>query len=324
MFYVFARYRYPLVPFLLLFAAAGLVLALAFDRRRHSPRRGAPARRRPSWLAVAMAANWPILSSTLMRAITENNLGTALQDSSATTRRSSTTGSARWRSRPITRPPTTTSARHCAPPAGWTKRWSSIARRSTLKPDFPSASYNLANALLAQGHERGASAEQFQKTLAISPQSVEAHNNLGIALAAKGDTPGAMAAFRAALAIDEPVGAGASQSRQHADRRWRAPRAIAHLERAIALAPNEPDAIYDIGTVLLEDQNDSRRPRPRFETALTIKPESAGSPQQSRHRARVTRHTWREALTHFERALQLRPDFADAQRNRDQPGAPKK
>ncbi len=47
---------------------------------------------------------------------------------------------------------------------------------------------------------------------------------------------------------------------------------MAHLERAIALAPNEPDAIYDIGTVLLEDQNFAAAAA-RFEAALTIKPD---------------------------------------------------
>src|SRR5688572_17857510 len=71
MFYVFARYRYPLVPFLLLFAAAGVTHI---------------RRALQSWptvaivAAAAVVANVPMLSSTLMRAITENNLGTALQE----------------------------------------------------------------------------------------------------------------------------------------------------------------------------------------------------------------------------------------------------
>jgi Flp pilus assembly protein TadD len=30
---------------------------------------------------------------------------------------------------------------------------------------------------------------------------------------------------------------------------------MSHLERAAALAPSEPEAVYDIGTILLQDQN---------------------------------------------------------------------
>src|SRR5262249_20057627 len=53
LFYVFARYRYPLVPLLVMFAAAGLVEFRAL-------------RGRPIWIAagvgaVAVFANWPIV-----------------------------------------------------------------------------------------------------------------------------------------------------------------------------------------------------------------------------------------------------------------------
>src|SRR4051794_22939635 len=87
MFYVFARYRYPLVPLLILFAAAGVVEAAAFLRGASS-RRSSPASEGGrvgvvgAVTAVAAAAifcNWPILSKTLMRAVTETNLGVALQ-----------------------------------------------------------------------------------------------------------------------------------------------------------------------------------------------------------------------------------------------------
>ena len=166
------------------------------------------------------------------------------------------------------------------------KRWPAIDRRSSCEPDFPSASYNLANALLAQG-QAGASVEQFQKALEISPQSVEAQNNLGIALAAKGDAPGAMAAFRAALAIDDrSVHAHRNLGNLLIDTGARA-EGVAHLERAIALAPNEPEAIYDIGTVLLEDQNfagGGGAIRGGAEDQARL----ARGAQQSRHRARLT------------------------------------
>jgi hypothetical protein len=76
-FYVFARYRFPLVPFLMLFAAAGVCALPALVRAF------VPARR---WGvvavvgAVAVCVNWPVLSTTMMRAVTENNFGVALQE----------------------------------------------------------------------------------------------------------------------------------------------------------------------------------------------------------------------------------------------------
>ena len=71
-FYVFARYRYPLVPLLIVFAAAGLAKLPAHLARS----RGYLAYRSRS---VALFANWPLLSTTLMRAVTETNLAVALQ-----------------------------------------------------------------------------------------------------------------------------------------------------------------------------------------------------------------------------------------------------
>src|SRR2546422_9387611 len=76
-FYVFARYRYPLVPFLVLFAAAGLT---AMRRFFHANPRLLAIGAVTSVAVMALFVNWPLLSSELMRAISENNFGTALQE----------------------------------------------------------------------------------------------------------------------------------------------------------------------------------------------------------------------------------------------------
>ena len=57
-FYVFARYRFPMVPFLVLFAAAGLASLPRFVRARSARSAQACA----TVLALAIFANWPILS----------------------------------------------------------------------------------------------------------------------------------------------------------------------------------------------------------------------------------------------------------------------
>src|SRR5207247_6666391 len=105
-FYVFARYRFPLVPFLVLFAARALELRSpqpsSADRHQHENTKTRKhetgfvqniffvlswfrgfGSRRPAAAAVVVAAavfaNWPILSADYMRAVTQNNLGVALQ-----------------------------------------------------------------------------------------------------------------------------------------------------------------------------------------------------------------------------------------------------
>src|SRR6185436_2584628 len=127
LFFVYARYRFALVPFLVLFSSAGLVKLLhavgggLFSTGAGAPRlRSREFTRASARLAVALAkaappartyadafplragalagrhgrrrlligvllivivvfTNWPILSGDLMRAITEHNLGAALQ-----------------------------------------------------------------------------------------------------------------------------------------------------------------------------------------------------------------------------------------------------
>src|SRR5213078_2443257 len=84
-FFVFARYRYPLVPLLILFAAGGLAAIAeiqSFQRAGFSVLR--PASRKlilqvTAVATVAIFVNWPMGSASAMRAVTATNAGTALQ-----------------------------------------------------------------------------------------------------------------------------------------------------------------------------------------------------------------------------------------------------
>ena len=315
MFFVFARYRYPLVPFFLLFAAA------PFDPRIRNIVRRAFAHDRAgavtaalAVVAVAVFANWRVLDSTLMMAITENNLGTALLE------RKQYDQAVGHHERAIALMPTYAPAYNnlgaALRAAGRTDEAIARYRQALeLKPDFASASYNLANALLEQG-QAGDSAASFRQALKSSPNSVEAHNNLGIALAREGDLAGAIAEFRAALAIDErSVHAHRNLGNMLFDRGDRA-EGMAHLERAAQLAPSEPEAVYDIGTIMLQAQN-FRAAEARFEAALKIRPDWAEA-HNNLGIALANQGRIAAALTHFERAVELSPSLADARTNRDQ------
>ena len=314
MFFVFARYRFPLVPMLLLFAT----LPIDSTAREYLASLVTQGWRR---LALAAAftsavalANLPLLSPTLMRAITENNLGTGLQDQKQYDL------AIPHHERAIALMPDYAPAYNNLGAAlrGAGRLDDAVAqyrKALELKPDFASASYNLANTLLEQGNAAD-SAENFKRSLEANPGSVEAHNNLGIALAGKGDAAGAIGEFRAALAIDErSVHAHRNLGNMLFDLGQR-PEGIAHLERAVAIAPSEPEAVYDLGTILLQEQNFAGAAA-RFEAALTVKPDWPEA-HNNLGIALASQGRIAEALTHFERAVALKPDLADARANRDQ------
>lgn len=311
MFFVFARYRYPLVPFLILFATG---LSWAWPRAWQALQ----GRRRWAAIAavigVAMFSNWPVLSPTLMMAITENNLGTALlekgQNEQAVVHNERSIAL-----RPDYAPGYNNLGAALRAAGRLDEAVARYRQALELKPDFASASYNLANALLEQG-KVGDSAASFRRALEANPNSVEAHNNLAIALASSGDRAGAIAEFRAALAIDDrSVNAHRNLGNMLVDAGQRA-EGMAHLDRAVQLAPSEPEATYDIGTILLQDQNFPAAAA-RFEAALNIRPNWAEA-HNNLGIALASQGRIADALTHFERAVALKPSMADARANRDQ------
>ncbi len=308
MFFVFARYRYPMVPFLLLFGAYGITsLRLQASRRQ--------------WLAAGSAiglaaifANVTVLDSTLMRAITENNLGTAFGE------RGRYDEAIAHHEKAIALKPDYAPAYNnlgaTLRAAGRLEEAVAQYRKAlALKPDFASASYNLANAQLAQG-KAADSVESFRRSLQANPNSVEAHNNLGTALAARGEIAEAIAEFRAAITLDvRSVHAHRNLGNLLYDRGERA-EALAHFERAIAAAPNESDALYDLATLLLQEQN-FRAAEARFVAVLKITPDSAQA-YNNLGIAIASQGRVKEALSHFERAVELNPSMQDARANRDQ------
>jgi tetratricopeptide (TPR) repeat protein len=310
LFYVFARYRFPLVPFLLLFAAGGALFAGSFWRSATSVKRYAAI----AIVAAALVfANRPLLSAQLMKAITENNLGTALQDEKrfdeAILHHYQAT-----QLQPDYAPAHNNLGAALRAAGRLEEAIAQYQEALELKADFSDASYNLANALLEKGNAAG-SVDQFRNALKVAPGSVQAQNNLGIALATKGDIPGAMEAFRAALEIDEgSVQAHRNLGNMLVDAGQR-DEGLRHLERAVALAPGEADASYDIGGILLAEQ-DFAGAAVRFREALARKPDSPET-MNNLGIALASQGKLREALDLFERALAIRPGFADAQANRD-------
>ena len=314
LFYVFARYRFPLVPFLLLLAANGLVQA----PRLYAA--ASPARRASVGLAVAivaLAVNWPMLSSTRMRAITETNLGTALHEASRYDE-----AVAHYRKAAALQPDYAPAYNNLGVTLRAQGRVDDAIQAYQeglqLREAYADLHFNLANALMEQNRSDEA-ADHLRAALAGGREAsggqdaAGAHNNLGMALASKGQYAEAAAEFRAAIAA-EPASVLAYRNLGNVlSSMGRGEEALAAFEHAVALNPKDAQATYDLGSLLIEAR--------RFEEAATqLRASLAADPRSAQTLnnlgiALASQGDIREAASLFERALAIKPDFADAQRN---------
>jgi tetratricopeptide (TPR) repeat protein len=312
LFYVFARYRYPLVPFLVLFAAATVTRGRpgGADQAGHRGRRqitAAVAVLGP----VAMIANWPLLSAEMNRAVTEHNLGAALQsdgrldDALAHYRRAIAI-------RPDYAPAYNNLASTLRAKGRLDEAVAGFGRALELRPDYPEAHYNLGNALLESGRPNDA-ATHFQVAMQSMPVAADVHNNLGIALAARGQLAAAVEHFRQTLAI-EPDSVKAHRNLGDALMTLGARQeALDHLERAAQLAPFDAAIQYDFGSALLEAGRLDEAVA-AFRVAIRLAPGSVEA-HNNLGIALGSQGKFDQAIAEFQTALRIKPDFTDAQRN---------
>ena len=250
-FAVMARYRYLLVPFLIIFASAGLVQAGHFLRRR--PRRLASGL--AAVLLFAVFCNWPIYSMAEMRAITQSNVGTELQaqgkvDEAIVFYRAAL---ARDANDAVTR------SNLGAALAARGQLDEAVAEYRTalnLSPNDADIHYNLANALAAQGKLVEAVAE-FREALRIDPGLAEAYLNLGNVLVTLGQAEEAITVLQRALAIKPDfANARINLANAHNDRgvmlaqRNQLDEAVSHFRQAIRLAPDFAEAHSNLAMAL--------------------------------------------------------------------------
>ena len=314
LFYVFARYRYPLVPLLIVFAAAGgveLLSVLKLARRVEASPRARWSSIAAIVAAATLAANWPLLNTNHMRAVTENNLGAALQ-----AERRYDEADAHYRRAIAFRSdyaPAYSNLGTVLRARG--RNAESIAayeQAVRLQPEYPDARYNLGNVLTDEGRYSDAIAH-FQSALQSAPASEEVHNNFGIALALAGRRNEAFAEFETAVRLNPT-----SPKAQHnlADALLGAGRtseALDHYRRATELAPDEGSFQYDYGSALLE----AGRPQDAaaaFRLALKTMPR-APEVHNNLGIALGSMGRFDDAIAEFEKALEARPDFGDARRN---------
>ncbi len=307
--FVFARYRFPLVPFLLIFAAGGLATIGRWVRgqTRRSLGLGLAA-----LAALTIAVNRPMLPETRMRAISETNLGAGLHEAGRMDEAVS-----RYEKAIAIRPDYLPAYNNLGVTRRAQGRVDEAIRayeRGLAVGDYPELHFNLANALIASG--RVADAEAHLKlALAATPGSAGTHNNLGMALAEQGRVDEAAAEFRAAIAAD-PVSATAHRNLGNLlATQGRPEEGLRSLAKAVEVDPSDADARYDLGSLLLEQQRFGPAAE-HLRAALRLKPDRPEA-LNNLGIALASQGQIADALGYFERAVQLRPGFADALKNRD-------
>ena len=307
-FYVFARYRYPLVPLLILGAAPGVLALPRLMREWRTP--GARVALAVALVAAA-AAEVPLLSPSRSRAITETNLGTALYETGR-----HDDAIAAFRRAIETQPdyvPAFNNLGVTLRAAGRTDEALAAYRDGlTLRDDYPDLHYNLANALIALGRSAEAT-EHLARAAAANGDSAGVHNNLGTALADQGRFVEAVAEFERAVAL-EPESSRAHRNLGNAlIEIGRQDDAFRHLSRAVTLSPDDPESHYDLGAWLLS-QDRNPEAVDAFTAAIRLRPGYAEAHNNLGIALGSTGDLTR-AIAQFEEALRLQPGFTDAAKN---------
>ena len=310
-FAVMARYRYPLVPFLVLFASAGVVSVAQWgELRRTWPRQ------RLGWgvaatVLLAVVCNWPMYSMAQMRAVTESNVGTELQAQGQLDE-----AMALYRDA-LARDPNDVVAYSnlgtaLAANGQLDEAIARYRQALALAPNDADSHYNLANALTAQGKFADA-VSQFREALRIEPGFAEAHLNLGNALVALGQPEAAAGHYRRGAEL-EPDGVEAFNNLGLlAATQGSFDEAIARFRHALEIDPDFADAHTNLGSAL-QQTGDVTNALIHFRRAVELMPESA-SAHNDLGIALGSQQALGEATVHFRRATEIDRTFIDAYNN---------
>jgi protein O-GlcNAc transferase len=185
----------------------------------------------------------------------------------------------------------------------------SYDRSIALRADYPPAHNGRGNALLALDDYQGALAS-FEQAVALMPGFTEAMAHRGMALFKLERIEEAIDAFSAALATRPNEARLLARRASALCLRWRYSEAMADSERALGLQPALAEARYARLSAMMGLR--------QFVSVLAdidaLPQGAADDPEIILLRANAQRQLGRasDAAAGYERALELRPDFADA------------
>ena len=307
-FYVVARYRLPLVPFLTMFAALAVVRGRAFFPALTLTRIvGGLA----ALTVVTVWCNVPVVSADAMRVATYQNLGAAFQE----TGRLHDAEAAFTRALaldPDSAPAHSSLGSVLRQQGRPEEAIEQLELALRLQPNFDDARFNLANARADLGDWTGAIAA-YEQVARRRPDSVEAHANLAIALAGADRLDEAIEHFRTAAAL-APQTAKAHYNLGHALLvRGDVNEAVDELIRAERIDPNDGLVHYELGNAHLVQQRFADAEREFRETVRLLPRSAEGHNELGITLGSLGRLD--EAAGEFETAVRINPAFEQARAN---------
>lgn len=244
-FFVFSRYRLPVVPLLMLVAAAGLVKLPWLIRRRQTSRASSRANRRLIMAGCALVAAgvltwWPMLKVNDQRAVSYSSWARASWSSSPTGKMNAESAAAMYR------------------------------KVIAFSPQYAGGYYNLGVQLLELKQTQEA-IDVLQTSLQLKPDSADAWNQLGLAYMQAGQSRNAMMAYEKALQLRQNFAAAHNNLGVTLAREGLLEQAEKHYRQAIMLEPDMAQAHNNLGTTLAR-QGDLHEAVECFETAIKLNP----------------------------------------------------
>ena len=167
---------------------------------------------------------------------------------------------------------------------------------------------NLGAALAGRG-QIDAAIDHYQQSLEIAPNYDLAHNNLGAALAGRGETDAAIDQYQQALKINPQNAMARDNLAMALLGRGQADKAMVHYEQALKIDPDDAAAHYNLGN-LLAGRGQVDAAIEHYQEALKIKPDYAEA-HGNLGIALAGLGQLDAAIDHYQQALKIRPDDAE-------------
>jgi len=275
LFYVFSRYRFPLAPIVVLFAAAGLTSLPGSIRNARWRAIGTGV---GAAIVAAAVCNRPMVSEAHIRAWTHYNIAAALAEQD---------------------PNSELALAHCL-------------EAVRLQPEFPQARVQLGGLLARRGRTKDA-VDQYQQALQSHAAYSEAHNGLGMALAGEGKVEEAVMHFAEALRLN-PDNAEAHYNLGNSLLDiGKVNDAIAEYEQALRIQPDFASAQNSLAMALVR-VGKIQDAIAGYQRSLVTNPDHAEAHDQfGNFLMQVGRVN--DAVAEYEEAVKLRPDSTKARNN---------
>ncbi|HEY7788981.1 MAG TPA: tetratricopeptide repeat protein [Vicinamibacterales bacterium] len=268
LFYVFARYRFPIVPFLILFAAAGCAGVARFVRARPPREIVACA---VLVVAVAVFCNWPMIPIARLEATTHYNYGVGLE---AEGRQADAVSQYQ---QAIELLPTFALAHNdlgllYGEQGHLAEATAELTQAVRLDPTYAKAENNLGVVLGQQGNARDAAAH-FERAARLDPTYADPHRNLAQLLAAAGQADEASREYQQAIALAPDDATARNEYAALLARTGQLDAAADQLRALVARSPDRADVHNNLGIVLAQ-QGHLTEAAQEFRRALDIDPQS--------------------------------------------------